>query len=306
MREITDLARKAAGQHGLLTHADLLEIGITTRQRSTLVDKGVLTRERRGLFVLAGAPPTWEQQAMRACLGAAGRGVASHRTAMRLWNLRPWETAIEVSVRGIAAPSVEGAVVHRSYDLVAGDVRRVDGIRVTSVARTIVDAGSYLGDGAVERAVDAAIGTGLTTAASLQEFRNRVGRHGRTGVTAVDRVLGDAPEQIDAGESPMEIALLRLIERHSLPTPVAQLTVEVSGRRFRADFAYPDARVLIEYDGYREHIDPVQFARDRWRQNLLVLDGWVVLRFTKADLRERPVWVVTQIRDALRRANDLR
>ncbi|MDW3219167.1 MAG: type IV toxin-antitoxin system AbiEi family antitoxin domain-containing protein [Acidimicrobiales bacterium] len=299
MREITDLARQAASTHGLLTNQDLERLHYTRAEVRTLVAAGVLTRERRGLYVLAGAPPTWEQQLMRGCLGAAGRGVVSHRSAMRVWDLRPWETALEVTVRGFAAPAVEGVVVHRSWDLSPEDVCEVGGLPVTSVTLTLVDAGSYLRDWEVERAVDAAVGLGLVTNDEIRAHRERVGRHGRSGVTAIDRVLGEAPTSVDAAESPMEIALMRLIDRHGLPAATPQYPVEVAGQRFRIDLAYPEQRVLIEYDGYREHVAPEQFERDRRRQNALVLAGWIVLRFTKSDVRDRPAWVAGEIRRAL-------
>lgn len=301
MREITDLARKAASRYGLLTHHDLRELGVTARQRHTLTGKGVLVRERRGLYSLVGTVRSWEFEVMRACLGAAGRGVASCRSAMRLWVIRPWETAVEVMVRGIAAPDVEGAEVHRSYDLIDDDVRHVSGIPVTSPERTLVDAGAYLPDHQVARAFDSAVGSGLTTPAAVRALRERVGRHGRTGVTAIDRVLESVPDGVGHTESPMEIALLRLIEGAGLPTPEPQFPIELAGHRFRVDFAYPDRRVVLEYDGFEAHSGEAAFARDRWRQNQLVLAGWLVLRFTKADLGDRPEWVASKVRAALAR-----
>ncbi|MDG2027253.1 MAG: DUF559 domain-containing protein [Acidimicrobiales bacterium] len=293
MREISDLAQKAASQYGLLRSTDLTELGVTRQQKATLVNRGVLCRERRGLFVLAGTAKTWEFQLMRECLGAAGRGVVSHRSAMRLWDLRPWETSVEVTVRGFAAPTVDGAVVHRSYDLLEGDVRHVAGLRVTSPVRALVDAGAYFRDWEVERAFDAAIRTGLVSSDEIWSYRVKVGRNGRSGVTAVDRVLGETPTDIDVAESPMEIELMRLLDRYGLPTPVPQYPVQASGESFRVDFAYPDERLLLECDGYREHIAPGQFERDRRRQNLLVLDGWTVLRFAKTDVRQRPAWLAS-------------
>jgi very-short-patch-repair endonuclease len=299
MREINDLAQRAATQQGLLTSKDLLELEVTEGQRATLVAKGFLQRCRRGLFVIAGTSITWEHEIMRACLSAARRGVASHRTALQLWDFQRFERVVEVTVRGLAAPSVKGAIVHRTWDLEPEDVTWVNGIPVTTVVRTLVDAGVHFSKREVERLVDAAIGTGLVTVAEIQRFRERVGRHGRTGVGRIQQVLDELPDEVESTESPMEIALLRLTLNYGLPAPVTQFSVVARGQRFRIDLAYPDARVLLEYDGYREHIDPARFARDRERQNLLVLDGWHVLRFTKVDLRERPASVAAQIREAI-------
>lgn len=52
-------------------------------------------------------------------------------------------------------------------------------------------------------------------------------------------------------------------------------------------------------DGRQFHAEPEVFEADRWRQNLLVLDGWCILRFTYAMLRDRPQEVLAMIRQAL-------
>ncbi len=301
MREMTHLAQKAASQYGLLTSTDLQQSEFSKREISTLVKNGVLRRERRGLFVFGAIDGSWEQHLMRACLAAARRGVVSHRSAQRLWDLRPWESVVEVTVRGLAAPVVEGAIVHRSWDLEPDDVTSVGRLPVTTVSRTLCDAGVHHHDREVARMVEVTLGRSLVTVDELRACRERIGRHGRTGVVAIDRAIGDLSHEVDATESPMEAALLRLIHRHGLPQPVAQFPVRVGGRQFFADLGYPDHRLLLEYDGFLEHIEPAQFARDRQRQNALVLDGWIVLRFSKVDLRERETWVAAEIRRALAR-----
>jgi very-short-patch-repair endonuclease len=52
----------------------------------------------------------------------------------------------------------------------------------------------------------------------------------------------------------------------------------------RVDFAYPDLKIAIEYDGLW-HAEPGQFAMDRKRLNRLVAAGWTVLHVTAADMR---------------------
>ena len=299
MREMTRLAQKAASQYSLLTSTDLQQLEFTKREISTLVATGVLRRERRGLFLFGAPDGSWEQQLMRACLAGARRGVVAYRSAQRLWDLRPWETVVEVVVQGIASPVVDGAIVHRTWDLEPADITWVDGLPVTGVARTLCDAGVHHADREVGRMVKVALGRGLVTLAELRAFRERVGRQGRTGVVAIDRATADLIPEIEKTQSPMEALLLDLIHRHGLPEPVAQLAVRVGGRHYYLDLAYPQSRVFIEYDGYLEHTEPDQFARDRQRQNALMLAGWRVLRFSKVDLRDREWSVVAEIRTAL-------
>lgn len=57
------------------------------------------------------------------------------------------------------------------------------------------------------------------------------------------------------------------------------------------DIALPDRRIAIEIDGWAYHSDVDRFQRDRSRQNALVALGWTILRFTWADLTQRPGYV---------------
>ena len=61
------------------------------------------------------------------------------------------------------------------------------------------------------------------------------------------------------------------------------------------DFAFVAQRVAIEIDGRAWHTASDRFQNDRSRQNRLVLLGWTVLRFTWADLIERPDEVIRQV-----------
>jgi very-short-patch-repair endonuclease len=78
--------------------------------------------------------------------------------------------------------------------------------------------------------------------------------------------------------------------------PVPQFTVRGSDGAFlaRVDFAYPDLRIAIEYDGVW-HADRDQLRRDRRRLNGLVAEGWAVLHLTAADLRD-PEGIVRRVR----------
>lgn len=65
------------------------------------------------------------------------------------------------------------------------------------------------------------------------------------------------------------------------------------------DFAWPEHRVAVEYDG-AWHAEPGQFARDRRRLNRLQAAGWTVVFVTAADLH-RPAQLLATIRAALTR-----
>jgi G:T-mismatch repair DNA endonuclease (very short patch repair protein) len=95
-------------------------------------------------------------------------------------------------------------------------------------------------------------------------------------------------------ESPPETRLRLLMSRVGLPEPVAQFRVfDDEGLIGRVDFAYPDLKIAIEYDGLW-HAESGQFSRDRARLNRLRLAGWTVLHVTAADMHD-PRRLVAQV-----------
>ncbi len=75
--------------------------------------------------------------------------------------------------------------------------------------------------------------------------------------------------------------------------------LRLAGRRIWLDLCYPHLRIAIEIDGRGFHLGAADWQRDLQRQNELVLAGWLVLRFTAADLRDRPADVVRRVAAAL-------
>ncbi|MEM9204385.1 MAG: type IV toxin-antitoxin system AbiEi family antitoxin domain-containing protein [Actinomycetota bacterium] len=301
MRDVSDLVQQATSQHGLLTTAQFREHGVTSSTQSRLVESGILLPVRRGVVRLAGAPATWHQQVLAAILASRVPTVASHRAALRLWGLRTRYEGVELCVRRPANPRLQGAVVHRSVDLEAGDVTLIDGIPTTNPARTLCDAGVVFPPHEVLRLTEHAVAVGLVGKGLLVEIRRRVGEHGRTGVGRLQAALDEMVPGIGCAESGPEAALRRLLRGSGLPDPTPQHEVVVRDRTYRLDLAYPKARVAIEYDGIDVHTRVDRFVEDRRRQNDLVAAGWSVVRVTSADMRERSANLVAQIRTLLHR-----
>jgi very-short-patch-repair endonuclease len=80
-----------------------------------------------------------------------------------------------------------------------------------------------------------------------------------------------------------------------------QVDLRDANHRFvgRADLYYPAARLVIEYDG-TNHRD--RLVEDNRRQNLLLNAGYRLLRFTAADIHQRPNVVTSEVSQALRTA----
>ena len=98
----------------------------------------------------------------------------------------------------------------------------------------------------------------------------------------------------------MESVLRWLLHAAGVPAPDLQHAIGTPVAVFHADLAWPDRKVLVEFDG-DVHRDRRVFVEDLRRQNALVAAGWTVLRFSSADVLGRPDEVVTAILRALRR-----
>ena len=96
----------------------------------------------------------------------------------------------------------------------------------------------------------------------------------------------------------METRLRWLLIQAGLPRPEVQAKLSDGAARFagRVDLYYPEARLVLEYDGgnHRERM-----VEDDRRQNLLMNGGYRVLRYTAPDIYNRPDVVVAQVRAAL-------
>ena len=299
MRDISELAQKAAAQHGLLTLTQLREQGWTRRSVGRLLQRGYLERRSRGIVVLAGASPSREQEVMRVCMASSPWADASHRTALGFWGLRDIDDIIEVSVRYPRNYRSPVATVHRSRDLCASDRTWIEGVPVTTPVRSLCDAGLVLGEDVVRGLVQHSMALGLVTPRELLAYRRRVGRQGRTGVRYIDLALDGVTNDLAEAESGPEVQLRRLLRKAGVPAGSPQHMVVAGGSRYRIDLAFPDERLAIEFDGYAAHVAPASFVGDRRRQNALLLAGWTVLRFSGDDLRHRPSSVVREVQRAL-------
>ena len=91
----------------------------------------------------------------------------------------------------------------------------------------------------------------------------------------------------------------RLLQDAGITAWKANQLVVLGGSPFFLDVVFRGVKLAVELDGRLYHSGSEVFETDRWRQNLLVLDGWCVLRFTSAMIDERPVEVMAMVREAL-------
>jgi hypothetical protein len=274
----------AARQHGLLTFDQALACGLSPKQVKGRVSTGRWRTVVRGVHAVAGTPDTWRQRALAAQLAVAGAdGVLSHVTAAAAHSLLAPSPLPHVTVPPAASARCPIGKVHRSAVPLV-DRATVDGLRVTSVSRTLVDLASVLDRARLEAVVDDALCRQSATAESTLGALDRAGTH-RRGTVLLRSVLDVWTEAIRPG-SPAEVRLLRLLADLGLPTPVTQHEVRTPDGRFvaRLDVAWPEHLAALEYDGRLFH-GPRRIDHDERRRATLRALGWRIAVATKVDLQ---------------------
>ncbi|HEV7771521.1 MAG TPA: type IV toxin-antitoxin system AbiEi family antitoxin domain-containing protein [Solirubrobacterales bacterium] len=278
MREEVDpveavLARIAVRQHGVVSVAQLYEIGIDKSGVSRRVRLGRLQRLHRGIYGVGHRPVSRRGFWMAAALACGEGAVLSHRSAAELWELlRPRRGVIEVSTprRGGRAERT-GIRLHRCPSLVVGMVTQRHGIPVTTPARTISDLRGTVPQWLWRRAVRQAELAGYRLGPEVKSDRTR---------------------------SDLERDFLRICRRTGLPAP----EVNVKVGRWTVDFLWRDERLAVETDSYRYHRGRIAFQDDHARELDLRRLGFELRRFDERQISEQPERVAADLVDGLGRA----
>jgi very-short-patch-repair endonuclease len=193
--------------------------------------------------------------------------------------------------------------VHETKALADIDVTIVDGIPVTTPARTLFDLCSVkeYGFGMIELAFENGLRRGLFTTGEIAVLERRLSRPGRTGGPTLRRLLAMRTPGQRPTESDPETLLRQALRRRGLPEPVVQHEVW-DGDLFvaRTDAAYPEAKIAIEYDSEEHHSGREARRRDRSRRLRLLSLGWITVDVGPDDLRHGGVQAGDAIAAALR------
>ena len=297
MRYSLHLRRVAARQHGLVTLEQAVADGWSRATWYRAGNGGGLVLLAPAVAALPGAPDTPEQRILAAVLAGGGRAIASHRSAAYLWGV-DIDGANPVDLTGVGRgcrPALAWVAAHNPRDV--DDLRPVQrrGIPTTNPLRVLVDLGQ-VAPTAVTAALQHYLAEGLVDLRSVKATLVRHARKGRHGISALRGALDAATIDGAPADSELEPAMAALLAAHGLPP--AQFHARILG--FEVDFAIVPERVVLECDGWTSHgLDRVQFERDRRRDAALAAAGWIVLRFTWAQITRRPAWVAEAIRQTL-------
>jgi len=236
--------------------------------------RGTVQRVRAGAYV---GTDRWKaldaterhQLEIHAALAAVRTpALVSHRSAAVLWGLPvvgTREKRVHVTFVGSSGAISRGAIARHAVDEPAQEAS-LNGFRVTSAARTVIDLARIDGFLTGVVAGDAAVRMGLVTREQLSA--EAVASTGRRGV----RVARDVVAFVDGrSESPGES--LSRVRMRELGLPAPDLQHEIRDRNGfvgRVDFWWDDVQVIGEFDGRSKYgIDGPRSATDQlWDEKL--------------------------------------
>lgn len=276
------------GTRGLFTRAEALQQGFTDEK----LRKGPFRRVLHGVYRLESTPLTHELRCRAAAMVLPRDAVITGRSAATLHGIdlaRP-QDAVEVLASGVKR--VHGLRTwntrrHHSEHLPWG------GVQVATLVRAAFDllTKNPLTQGVA--CVDALLHSGRLSQEALGRFM--AGRHddgivrARRGFALLDDRAESLPESV-----------LRVLFRLQGLRPVPQLEIPGEfGETLRGDLGFPEAKVVVEYEG-RWHADRDQFRRDERRRAWLRANGWVVIVITAERLATAPAQLAAEVARVVR------
>ena len=201
-------------------------------------------------------------------------------------------------------PTRPAAIIDTNRHAVAGvqtweeridddEIGFVDGIRLTTPARTALDLARRLPLGVAVAAVDA---LAQATELKMVDVEFLLDRYsGRRGMTAARAALA----LVDGGaQSPKETWLRLLLCRAGLPAVQTQIAVRNEWGWVEAylDMGWEDIKVAVEYDGDQHRSDRRQYVKDISRLEMLEQRyGWIVVRVVAEN---HPNDIIRRVRQA--------
>lgn len=301
----------------LITYAAARAAGLTESGVRYRLRQGRLVQVRHGVYCtrevwdrMSGDVRLRHELEIRAVLMSLGDAWVSHYSGAALQQLplpSGWDETITLTrpARGAGRPAYPG-VRFRTAAVPPAHRTTVYGLPVLTAARNVLDIARTDGFAAGLVAADAALRSDLTTSEELAGTVADLA--GWPGVADARLVALHAS---GLRESPVEsVSYALFVERGLfLPECNAWLTSERRGG-VRADFAWRRHRLLGEADGRVKYDDPWNTAepvlwKEKLRQERLENLGFVVTRWTGAEIHRDPDAVVARLAERSQRAHDM-
>jgi hypothetical protein len=271
---------------GLATTAELLTL-MSRKRLASLVRAGILVRVWHGVYTLGEPDAVTRLAALD--LTTSRPIVACMGTAAALHGFDTENTSrIHILDPGVRMRPTRFLMVHQRL---GAPLRRVNNRMATAPAWTAVEVARTLRRPRALATLDAAL---RAAACTETELRNAIREQkGRRGIVKV-RALIDCAD--GRAESAMESEARLVFIDGGLPAPLLQhVIVDRYDRQWRVDFAWPEAKVVAEYDSVQWHLGRDALLHDRLKTARLQECGWITIPMTVDDIRGDPIGLVARV-----------
>jgi hypothetical protein len=257
-------------QDGLITRRQALHV-LSDNQINYLLKNRTWQPLYPALYRMTGVTDTWR----RRVLGATRLRphlAASHTTAAYLWGLIPDNPSdIHVLASMNRSARLPNVTTHRTRSWHPGITTELDGITITSPARTLIDLETEIEPEKFKT-------KRLLRIKDLADEFALIGEPRRKKCPIILEFLTNKDRRFERVESVGEVQVLDWIDEAGLPTPSPQVAIRTAdGETFIADYAYVDVRIAIEVQSWQWHGGPAQYERDAHKSIQLTALGWIVV-----------------------------
>ena len=275
-----EAAELADRQHSMVAHWQLRELGIGQDAIEYRARVGRLHEIYTGVYTL-GSRDVPELGRLHGAVLSCGYGaLLSHRSAAALWDILPTARArVDVTtLRGRCADR-DGIHVHRVRRLHPDDRAVIQGISVTSVARTILDIAEVVPRRKLVYALEQAERLRVF---DLHEIGALMARsRGRRGLKALTAALKEIEPEAQYTHKGMERLFIAFCRRYEIAIPAMNVSVE----GYTVDAYWREHNLIVELDSWEHHRTRRAFEEDRRRDAALTPE---VLRVTHRWLTKEP------------------
>lgn len=289
-------------QH-ILTTAELMKTGMTSRNIHSALKRQELIKLRRGVYLQPDAEQQLDERDwviahhIAECKALKGSSVFTRESAALMWDapLTRLPSYVHlassqkdrgkyrnVKLHVTAASAIERAQHFDDYRVLTPTDTVISCVRSLPTHETLIIANDFLK-------------RDLCSPGLLSEQLHAVRGKGSQKARRIARCL---TPQLD---SPLEnIAYLVLTDSNVEPVNLQMWLTASSGRRYRPDFCWPRVKLILEVDGMVKYNGTYGTAERRGayeyqRQRDLEADGWRIVRTTYDELVNRPFALIRRL-----------
>jgi Protein of unknown function (DUF559) len=282
------IARLSDRQAGLVGAAQLVAMGVDTRETSRWVRHGYLLPRLPRVYAVGHRAPSIEADLWAAVLYAGPGAMLSHAAALwwhGLIDKQPWPLQVTTPRR---CRSLRGITVHGRR---ACERTPHKGLPTTTIEQALLD---FAAVAPLDRIRHVLANADYHQVLDIPALQVIVG-HGRRGSTKLRNALDRHEPKLAHTASPLERLFLPLCERAAVPLP-DELNVYVEG--VHVDAVWWERKLVVELDGKDNHSSWAQIQNDRSKELRLRRGGFQAVRYGTRQLEEESALVEEDLRRA--------